>query len=115
MVKNIEYFRPELQFESFREIKVLQQTRIQVPEVWSLNVIAAATIATRLRNAEKRCCSNHIAAIKIWIGWVSNKIAYLIHDWPGNPIHEMEIPSVQRSPHIGEADMRSVGGKGPAG
>src|SRR6266849_5521170 len=96
----------KLELEALRDAEVLQQTRIQIPEVWPLNDVAAIAVLTGRRDAKRCLRPDDVDAVKVW---VSGELAGVVHHRPFHPIDELYVALIERAFHLCEADVRSIG------
>src|SRR6266581_5102451 len=115
VVQNVEDFRPELHLEALRQSKILQQARIQIPEIWPLHDIAAIALLSGRRDAEKRLRAGDVDAVKVWVGRVGDELTNVVHHRAFHSIHKLHVALIQRTSHLREADVCSVGRERAAG
>ena len=94
MVQNVEEFRSELQFKALRKAEIFQKARIQIPEVRSLNNIAAVTLLSWQRDAEIGLRASNVDTVKVWVGWVRDALARVVHHGALHAINELHVALV---------------------
>src|SRR4051812_19197713 len=108
VIQHIKCFCAELKIESFSELEVLQEPRIQVPELRTLSGISAAALLSRRWNAEERLSPDHIPAIEIRIAGVRDKRTNVVHHWTFDSRHELQMTRIKGPFHQGSAHVLRV-------
>src|SRR5260370_6758828 len=112
VVQQVEEFRSELEREALGDAEVLQQTRIQIPEIRPLDDVAAIAVLSWRRDAKRCLRPDDVDAVKVW---VSGELAGVVHHRPFHAIDELYVALVERAFHLCEADVRSIGRERTAG
>src|SRR6266446_4829135 len=94
MIQHVEEFRPELELEALRDAEVLQQTRIQIPEIRPLDDVAAITLLSRRGDAEIRLRTYNADTVKVWVSRILDALAGVIHHGALHAIHKLHVALV---------------------